>query len=37
MVETDNRDVPPRLCCGDCLMLNVETIELKVVRVMVLA
>ena len=35
MIETENREPPPKRCCGDCLMLDVEVVELKIVRVLV--
>jgi C4-type Zn-finger protein len=32
MVETENREVPPRYC-GDCLAEQVQIVELTIVRV----
>ena len=34
-IETENRIPPPRVSCGECLMTDVEVIELKIVRVTV--
>jgi transcription elongation factor Elf1 len=35
MIEVDKKSPPPKLHCGDCLMLEMKMVELTIVRVLV--